>query len=71
MEKINKRSENDIFCRSEFKLPSLSFRGEKDLSVIDKIGKIVDNSDFSIPLVVFNNQQLKAYSYKERLKEFS
>ena len=53
-ERVNKRSDNDIFSRSEFKMPSFSQIGEKDISIIDQIGKIVDNSDFSMPLVVFN-----------------
>ena len=55
-EKINRRSDNDIFSRSEFKMPSFHQIGTKDLSVIDEIGKIVDNSDFSMPLTVFNTQ---------------
>jgi hypothetical protein len=38
---------------------------------IEKIGRIVDNSDFSMPLVVFNSQQLEAYSYQEQIREFS
>lgn len=53
-EKINRRSDCDIFSRSEFKMPSFSNTGTKDISVIDQIGKIVDNSDYSMPLVVFN-----------------
>lgn len=32
---------------------------------------MVDNSDFSMPLVVFNTQQLQAFSYQEHLREFS
>lgn len=62
-ERINRRSDNDIFSRSEFKMPTFSNTGEKDISTIDLLGKIVDNSDFSLPLVVFNTQQLQAYSY--------
>mmetsp|Transcript_4444 Transcript_4444/g.6568 ORF Transcript_4444/g.6568 Transcript_4444/m.6568 type:complete len:80 (-) Transcript_4444:1083-1322(-) len=53
-EKINRRSDNDIFSRSEFKSPSFCQQGELDIKVIDKIGKVVDHSDFSVPLVVFN-----------------
>jgi hypothetical protein len=55
-ERINKRSDNDIFSRSAFKMPTFNRIGSKDEGVIDEIGKIVDNSDFSIPLVVFNSQ---------------
>jgi len=55
-DKINRRSDNDIFARSEFKMPSFHQIGEKDLDAINQIGKIVDNSDFSMPLVVFNTQ---------------
>ena len=62
-EKINRRSDNDIISRSEFKMPTFSHVGEKDLDSIDLIGKIVDNSDFSMPLVVFNTQQLEAFSF--------
>jgi hypothetical protein len=56
-ERINRRSDNDIFARSEFKMPTFSHIGEKDINALDMIGKIVDNSDFSIPLVVFNNKR--------------
>ena len=35
-------------------MPTFSHIGETDKKIIDKIGKIVDNSDFSMPLVVFN-----------------
>ena len=62
-EDINRRSDNDIFARSEFKLPTFSQIGLRDLSIIDEIGRITDNSDFSVPLVVFNTHQLEAFSY--------
>lgn len=55
-ERINKRSDNDIFSRSSFKIPTFHWIGSKDIEAIDQIGKIVDNSDFSMPLVVFNSQ---------------
>ena len=55
-DRINRRSDNDIFSRSAFKMPSFHRIGQKDMEVIDHIGKIVDNSDFSMPLVVFNSQ---------------
>lgn len=70
-ERINRRSDNDIFSRSQFKMPSFSQMGENDISMIDQIGRIVDNSDFSMPLVVFNTQQLQAFSFQEHLREFS
>lgn len=57
-ERINRRSDNDIFSRSEFKMPTFSHVGLKDISIIDQIGKVNDNSDFSVPLVVFNTHQL-------------
>ena len=69
-ERINKRSDNDIFSRSSFKMPTFHRIGSKDIEAIDQIGKIVDNSDFSMPLVVFNSQQLEAFSYQEHLREF-
>jgi len=53
-EKINRRSDNDIFSRSEFIMPTFQQAGLKDLNYIDEIGKITDNSDFSMPLAVFN-----------------
>ena len=52
---INKKSEGDIFSRSEFKMPNFCQIGQIDINFIDEIGKIVDNSDFSMPLVVFNS----------------
>ena len=52
-------------------MPSFSHIGEKDISVIDQIGKVVDNSDFSMPLVVFNTQVLQAFSFQEHLREFA
>ena len=55
-DRINRRSDNDIFSRSAFKMPSFHRIWQKDMEVIDHIGKIVDNSDFSMPLVVFNSQ---------------
>jgi hypothetical protein len=51
-------------------MPCFSHIGEKDISVIDEIGKIVDNSDFSMPLVVFNTQKLQAFCFEEHLREF-
>lgn len=52
-------------------MPTFSMRGEKDIGSIDKIGKVVDNSDFAVPLVVFNSLQFQAFSYKEHLREFT
>lgn len=37
-------------------MPSFHKIGSKDIEILDEIGKIVDNSDFSMPLVVFNSQ---------------
>ena len=34
-ERINRRSDNDIFSRSEFKMPSFHSTGLKDISIID------------------------------------
>ena len=67
-EKINRRSDNDIFSRSEFKMPTFHTLGSMQ---VEKIGRIVDNSDFSMPLVVFNSQQLEAFSYQEQIREFT
>lgn len=43
-----------MFGRSQFIMPTFHQVGSIDFEVIDSIGKIVDNSDFSIPLVLFN-----------------
>ena len=51
-------------------MPSFSHLGEKDLSCIDLIGKIVENSDFSMPIVAFNTATFKALCYSEQLREF-
>ena len=42
-DKINRRSDNNIFTRSEFAIPTFSEAGTKDINIIDEIGKIVDN----------------------------
>ena len=52
-------------------MPTFSQAGTKDISILDEIGKIVDNSDFSMPLVVFNSNQLQAFSYQEHMREFA
>ena len=51
-------------------MPTFHEMGQLDVSLLDKIGKVVDNSDFSMPLVVFNTQQLQAYCYEEHLRDF-
>jgi len=40
------------------------------VDVVDEIGKITDNSDFSMPLVAFNSYQLTAFNYIEKAREF-
>jgi len=41
-----------------------------ELENIDQLGKITDNSDFSMPLVAFNTYQLQVFNYDEKLKDF-
>jgi hypothetical protein len=38
--------------------------------MIDQLGKITDNSDFSMPLVTFNTHTLQVYNYNERIRDF-
>ena len=59
----------NFFAVSEFKFPN--FNCIKDeIEVIDNIGKVTDNSDFSMPLVAFNTHQLGAFHYIEKAREF-
>lgn len=53
-EGVNRRSDGDVFLRSDFRPPSFCQVGAKDIGVVDQIGKIVDNSDFSQPLALFD-----------------
>lgn len=59
-----------FFAVSQYKLPTFdSMQSEVDL--IDSIGKIADNSDFSMPLVVFNTFNLQnCYNYFEKMRSF-
>ena len=59
LEQTMKRATN-FFAVSEFKFPNFSCL-TSELDIIDSIGKITDNSDFSVPLVVFNSHKLAAY----------
>ena len=43
----------NFFAVSEYKYPSFSCL-ETEIESIDQIGNIIDNSDFSMPLVAFN-----------------
>ena len=44
----------NFFAVSEFKYPTFNCMQE-EVDLIDTIGKITDNSDFSMPLVTFNS----------------
>ena len=57
LESKMKKSTN-FFAVSEFKFPKFESMA-REIDVIDEIGKITDNSDFSMPLVVFNSFNLK------------
>lgn len=58
------------FAVSEFKFPSFHSL-ETELESVDQIGHVIDNSDFSMPLVVFNTYNLKyCYNYFEKMREF-
>lgn len=69
LEKTINKSTN-FFAVSEYKLPTfLSMQSEVEL--LDSIGKISDNSDFSMPLVVFNTYDLQnCFNYFEKLRSF-
>jgi len=43
----------NFFAVSEFKYPNFNCLTD-EIALIDKIGKVTDNSDFSVPLVAFN-----------------
>ena len=58
-----------FFKSSEFKYPTFSYINH-DLELIDSLGKITDNSDFSMPLVAFNTYQLQVFNFFERLRDF-
>jgi hypothetical protein len=54
---------------SEFKFPTFNCL-QKEVEVVDEIGKITDVSDFSMPLVTFNSYKLAAFNYIEKAREF-
>lgn len=56
LEEDSKKS-TQFFKTSEYKEPKFQFL-QTDLESTDFLGKIVDTSDFSIPLVAFNTYQL-------------
>ena len=60
----------NFFAVSEFKFPTfLSMQSEIDS--IDSLGQVQDNSDFSMPLVVFNTYNLSnCYNYLEKMRSF-
>ena len=68
LETTMKKATN-FFAVSEFKFPDFNCLTE-EIELIDQIGKITDNSDFSMPLVAFNSHQLSAFHYIERAREF-
>jgi len=53
MQTTMKKATN-FFQVSEFKFPTFSCLLQ-EIEVVDQIGKITDNSDFSMPLVAFNS----------------
>ena len=59
LQSIQKELKRDtqFFKSSEFKMPTFSFINN-ELELIDGIGKITNNSDFSMPLVTFNTHTL-------------
>lgn len=60
----------NFFAVSEFKPPKFESMAS-EIETIDQIGKITDNSDFSMPLVVFNTYNLKyIFNYYEKLRDF-
>lgn len=60
----------NFFAVSEFKPPKFESMAS-EIEIVDEIGKITDNSDFSMPLVVFNTYNLKyVFNYYEKLRDF-
>ena len=59
----------NFFAVSEFKFPNFNCLKD-EIDLIDQIGKVTDNSDFSMPLVAFNTHQLSAFHYIEKAREF-
>ena len=59
----------NFFAVSEFKFPNFNCLKD-EIDLIDQIGKVTDNSDFSMPLVAFNTHQLGAFHYIEKAREF-
>ena len=44
---------------------------QSEVEMVDNIGKISDNSDFSMPLVVFNTYNLSnCFNYFEKMRHF-
>ena len=58
-----------FFKSSDFVTPTFSYINN-ELELIDGLGKITDNSDFSMPLVTFNTHTLQVYNYMERIRDF-
>ena len=64
-----KKSTN-VFAVSEYKFANFDSM-QSEIDQIDQIGKIRDNSDFSMPLVVFNTYNLSnCYNYFEKMRQF-
>jgi hypothetical protein len=69
LEATMKKSTN-FFSVSEYKYPTFQTM-KSELDQIDNLGAIADNSDFSMPLVVFNTYNLQAvYNYFEKVRSF-
>jgi len=68
LEKEMKKS-TQFFKSADFKFPTFSYINT-DLEHIDYLGKITDNSDFSMPIVTFNTHTLQVYNYLERTRDF-
>ncbi|CDW86358.1 kelch motif family protein [Stylonychia lemnae] len=60
---------SQFFKSSDFKFSTFSYLA-LELENIDQLGKITDNSDFSMPLVAFNTYQLQVFNYHEKLRDF-
>jgi arginine repressor len=40
---------------------------ERDLQAIDKMGKLINNSNYQTPLTVFNTENFGVFEYREKL----
>ena len=60
---------SQFFMCSSFKYPTFG-HVQADTDWVANLGRITDNSDFSMPLVAFNTYSLELFNYSEKVREF-